>query len=352
MITRLRSQLRARWHLLLAVLGVCALPVAVWAAAAGAGAPLVALLLLQGAAMVGLSLAAVRGMTIQRRIRHIETRLKRLPGRAPAPIATPAKPPVVNLAPILNVLGAERLDAAHRHEELLARTDALREDLVDVERRFEARLDEVVGELAALHNLYRLVEVDREMPAPVGFAASPLTLLHLTDLALSLPTDRQIVECGSGASTVWFAAACRRAGSGRVIALEHSEKYGRATRAAIARHGLEDWAEVRTAPLEPVDVAGATFSWYARASWSDLQGVHLLFVDGPPGRVGPRSRYPAFPLLAPSLAQGAIVALDDSQREDEQSIGRSWISEGAAGVRLRDEGVVGRTWFLHAARSA
>jgi predicted O-methyltransferase YrrM len=176
--------------------------------------------------------------------------------------------------------------------------------------------------------------------------------LRLTDISLSLPQDRLILECGSGASTVWFAHACRRAGSGRVVALEHDEKYAKVTREAIARNGLEAWAEVRTAPLEPVVVGDQTFMWYSRSTWSDLGNAHLLFVDGPPGRIGPRSRYPAFPLLAGSLADGAVVALDDTQRSDERAVGKSWLREGAAGAQLIDRGFVGRTWLFGVTRSA
>ena len=114
---------------------------------------------------------------------------------------------------------------------------------------------------------------------------------------------------------------------------------------------MEAWAEVRTAPLEPIAVGEDTFSWYARSTWSDLTNAHLLFVDGPPGRVGPRSRYPAFPLLAASLVDGAVVALDDAQRVDERAVGQSWLNEEVGGARLIDRGTVGRTWLFDLTRS-
>lgn len=316
MITRLRAFIRSRWDTVMAIAALCALPLAVSVAITGGDVALVGLLLLQAVGMVGLALVGRRALTIYRQVGRVEGRLDALTSavRARQPAAQPA---AVDLRPLLN-----------------------------------ARLDDVIGEQAALHNIYRLVDIDREMPAPVGFAASPRTLLRLVDISLSLPHNRLILECGSGASTVWMAHACRRAGSGRVVALEHKEKYAQLTRESLVRNGLEEWAEVRSSPLEPVVVGEQTFSWYSTSTWADLQNVHLLFVDGPPGQVGHRARYPAFPLLAASLAEGAVIALDDTQRADEREVGKSWLDEGAAGVQLVDQGVVGRTWLFRATRPA
>jgi predicted O-methyltransferase YrrM len=343
-ITRLRTFIRSRWNTVVAIAALCALPLAVFVAITGSDVAIVGLLLFQAVGMVGLVLLDKRALMIDRRVGRVEGRLDTLTSAVRA-----RQPAAVDLGPLLKSLGLERLDAALRHDDLLTHFEAVREGL---EGTLNGRLDDVIGEQAALHNIYQLVDIDREMPAPVGFAASPRTLLRLVDISLSLPHNRLILECGSGTSTVWLAHACRRAGRGRVVALEHMEKYAQLTRESLARNGLEAWAEVRSSPLEPVVVGEQTFSWYSTSTWADLQNVHLLFVDGPPGRVGPRSRYPAFPLLAASLAEGAVVALDDTQRADEREVGKSWLHEGAAGVQLVDQGVVGRTWLFRATHTA
>lgn len=343
-ITRLRTFIRSGWNTVMVIAALCALPLAVFVAITGGDVALVGLLLLQAVGMVGLALVGKRALTIYRRVGQVEGRLDVLTSAV-----RESQPAAVDLDPLLNSLGLERLDAALRHDDLLTHFEAVRGGL---EGTLNARLDDVIGEQAALHNIYQLVDIDREMPAPVGFAASPRTLLRLVDISLSLPDNRLILECGSGASTVWLAHACRQAGSGRVVALEHMEKYAQLVRESLVRNGLEAWAEVRSSPLEPVVVGEQTFSWYSTSTWADLQNVHLLFVDGPPGRVGPRSRYPAFPLLAASLAEGAVVALDDTQRADEREVGESWLQEGTAGVQLVDEGAVGRTWLFRATRTA
>jgi predicted O-methyltransferase YrrM len=191
-----------------------------------------------------------------------------------------------------------------------------------------------------------------EVPALGGYAATPQTILRLTSMVWRLPPDALIVECGSGSSTVWLALACRQAGHGRVVALEHHDHYAGLTKEALARHGLDDIAEVRVAPLAPVTVGGEKHDWYAGSTWSDLRGIDLLFVDGPPGHLGPRARYPALPLLADALDDGAVVALDDAQRPDEADIATDWLAADVDGIRLGDEGLVGRTRFFTATRTS
>lgn len=151
-----------------------------------------------------------------------------------------------------------------------------------------------------------------------------------------------VVECGSGSSTVWLAAACRSRGRGRVVALEHDESYAAQTAAALADNGLSDLAEVRHAPLESVQLDGEPWRWYERGAWADLRAVDVLFVDGPPGVTGPLARYPALPLLAETLQDGALVVLDDTHRSDESEILSRWQQEGPRG-RLGDADRVGRS---------
>ena len=136
------------------------------------------------------------------------------------------------------------------------------------------------------------------------------------------------MECGSGLSTLCFALAMRRFGiDGKVIALEHLEQYAAQTEELLRRHGVADIAEVRTAPLEDFTFGEETTPWYAPAGWQDLEGVDLLFVDGPPAKLGPLARYPSLPFLVDRLAPGAQIVLDDYARTKERVILKRWQSE-------------------------
>jgi len=203
---------------------------------------------------------------------------------------------------------------------------------LDTVRRVESDANEIKKEirqtfrqLEALQNLNTLLPVHGVLPPTRGWAASPDLLLVLVDLVIS-ERPPLVVECGSGASTLWLALAMRRFGiRGQVVALDHDPVYGGKTRDLLARHDVRDLAEVRDAPLESFGVGGETYSWYARRAWEDLTGIDLLFVDGPPAATGHQARYPALPLLSGSLSPAATVVLDDLVVPDMQKVLRLWL---------------------------
>lgn len=345
----IRALLGSRWPLLGMLGALAAVVVAVVIVADGGSLAQAALALLLGLALLGLVVVGASAREAEQRARTVEKQLKDLTA-ATRTIATTVEAIGTRQndpsgGPLAAIIGAQRVDAAVRHDELVGLHHELRTDL-------HATLTEgQLAELSALANLYTMYQPHDEVPVLGGFAAAPQTILRLTTLVRALPEDALIVECGSGSSTVWLGLACRNAGHGRVVALEHHDLYAGRTREALTRHGLDDIAEVRVAPLEPVNVGAEKHDWYAAPAWSDLRGIDLLFVDGPPGSAGPRSRYPALALLAPALDDGAIVALDDAQRPDEADTASDWLAEGADGVRLTDGGMVGRTRFFTATRS-
>jgi predicted O-methyltransferase YrrM len=189
----------------------------------------------------------------------------------------------------------------------------------------KTEIQQTFRQLEALQNLSAVLPANDVLPATRGWAASPDLLMVLVDLVI---TERPslVVECGSGASTLWLALAMRRFEiDGRIIALDHDPVFGGKTRDLLARHDVRDLAEVRDAPLENFSLDGETYSWYARWAWEDLRGIDLLFVDGPPATTGHQARYPALPLLSGSLSPVAIAVLDDLVVPDMQEVLRLWL---------------------------
>jgi hypothetical protein len=88
---------------------------------------------------------------------------------------------------------------------------------------------------------------------------------------------------------------------------------------------------VLEAPLEPHALSLDGAPWYAGSALGGLpeSGIELLLVDGPPGygEGMALSRYPALPALAERLAPGALVVLDDAQRDGERRILDAWERE-------------------------
>ena len=194
-----------------------------------------------------------------------------------------------------------------------------------LDKELKKEIRQTFRQLEALQNLTAVVPAHDVLPATRVWAASPDLLLVLVDLVIA-ERPSLVVECGSGASTLWLALAMRRFGiDGRIIALDHDPVFGDKTRGLLARHDVADLAEVRDAPLESFSLNGETYSWYARRAWEDLKGIDLLFIDGPPAVTGQQARYPALPLLAGSLSPVATAVLDDLIVPDMQKVLRLWL---------------------------
>jgi predicted O-methyltransferase YrrM len=232
------------------------------------------------------------------------------------------------LGPLLGgllLLIRHNLDLASR----IGNLDSDSKRTLDTVRRVGAGLEKEIKQtfrqLEASQNLSAMLPVTDVLPATRGWAASPDLLAVLVDLVIT-GRPSLIVECGSGASTLWLALAMRRFEiDGRIIALDHDPVFGGKTRCFLARHDVRHLAEVRDAPLESFSLDGETYSWYARRAWEDLTGIDLLFVDGPPAATGPQARYPALPLLSGSLSPAATVVLDDLVVPDMQEVLRLWL---------------------------
>jgi predicted O-methyltransferase YrrM len=195
----------------------------------------------------------------------------------------------------------------------------------DIEKAVKKEIRQTFRQLEALQNLSAVLPASDVLPATRDWAASPDLLVVLVDLVIT-GRPSLVVECGSGASTLWLALTMQRFGiDGRIIALDHDPVFGGRTRDFLARHGVRDLAEVRDAPLESFSLDGGTYSWYAQRAWEDLTGIDLLFVDGPPAATGHQARYPALPLLSGALSPVATAVLDDLVVPDMQKVLRLWL---------------------------
>lgn len=190
---------------------------------------------------------------------------------------------------------------------------------------------DILNDIWSMHNLHETVRPGTIAPQMTAWSLEPASLARLFHIVLERK-PKLIVECGSGASTVWLAYAAREVGA-KVVALEHLEKYAAATSEEIKQHGLSEHVQVRFAPLETFDVEGEKFSWYSRDTWQELVDIDLLLVDGPPKATGDHARYPAVPLLRPGIGMEALIVLDDVHRQEEQEVLTRWRKQfGAIGA--------------------
>ena len=135
-----------------------------------------------------------------------------------------------------------------------------------------------------------------------------------------------VVELGSGVSTLIIAYALQKQGSGKLISIEHESEYLEKTTRQVSLHGLDDYVRVIHAPLTPCQVDGKQWKWYDMESIDLEEKIDILVIDGPPGTVQPRSRYPAVPLLLDNFNDDVVVLLDDAARTDEKAIIDEWLA--------------------------
>ncbi len=139
----------------------------------------------------------------------------------------------------------------------------------------------------------------------------------------------QIVELGSGISTLISGYCIEQQGRGRVVAIDHDETYVTQTREHIRRHGLESSAVVRHAKLSRLKINEDVWSWYDCGVLQDLRDVDLLVVDGPPqaNNPQPHARYPALPFFFERMRPGGIILVDDMGRDHEREVVNRWLRE-------------------------
>lgn len=152
----------------------------------------------------------------------------------------------------------------------------------------------------------------------LGSWKADVAFLDLIVAAVAQLRPRNVVELGTGASTLVTAQALSLHGAGQLTTVDQHQEFAGATADWLAEHGLS--AEFRAAPLVP-----APAPW--PGSWYDLRGlpeqIDLLIIDGPPWTVHPLVRGAADSLFD-RIPVGGIVLLDDALRPGERLVARRW----------------------------
>ncbi len=223
---------------------------------------------------------------------------------------------------VLAAVEKQAAASADRHRSLLSAVE--RSQRRTTNELMQLQRDQT-REVEALLQLFHDASPRAPMPSSGKWALNPTDLLNIL-FVIEQQRPQLVLELGSGTSSVWIAYAVERTG-GRLISIDHEHDFAERTRALLTAHGLDHVAEVRDTPLRPVTLDGEQFSWYDVDGLADVDSVDLMVVDGPPGGVGPLSRYPALPLLAHKLSSSATVVLDDADRTDEKDVLQRWAAE-------------------------
>ena len=163
---------------------------------------------------------------------------------------------------------------------------------------------------------------------PFPLWAGGMAHVDLLDRARELILDsqpRRILELGSGLSSLVMAYALEANGRGQLFSLEDNAAHAQNTNRMLAKHSLGEYARVLDAPLRDLDYKGRSYQWYSLDDLPADGDFELLFIDGPAGYLAPNMRFPALPVLRRRLTPGALILVDDTDRERERLMIEEWL---------------------------
>lgn len=143
-------------------------------------------------------------------------------------------------------------------------------------------------------------------------------LLHIIVDRVEATRPAEVVELGTGASSLVIARALQLHGGGRLTSFDQHADFVAATKHWLHRHALD--ADIHAVAMRP-----APDPW--PGYWYDLRdlptAIDLLVIDGPPWSVHPFVRGAAETLFH-RIVPGGMVLLDDGARPGERIVMRRW----------------------------
>jgi predicted O-methyltransferase YrrM len=138
-----------------------------------------------------------------------------------------------------------------------------------------------------------------------------------------------VLECGSGISTILLSLAMPRRPGCEIWALENDVRWFERVASVTRQYQLGN-VQLVHAPLRSY----GDYMWYA-APLQRMPRFHLVICDGPTEATR-GGRYGLLPVMAPRLADDAVVLVDDADTAVGRGVLARWADEGLARVELRE----------------
>jgi hypothetical protein len=167
----------------------------------------------------------------------------------------------------------------------------------------------------------------REAWSNVNYSADVFFLIEAIQRARSAPGA--VLECGSGISTILMGLSILRSAKREIWALESDVRWLERVAAINQQYQLSN-VQLVHAPLQSY----GDYVWYA-APLHRMPRFHLVICDGPTEATS-GGRYGLLPVMAPNLADDAVILLDDADTAIGRSVLARWEDEGQARVELRE----------------
>lgn len=190
----------------------------------------------------------------------------------------------------------------------------------------QLQVNDIYYRMDALMSIHNVLKFRQPLPIMQSWMITADYAHALLQLILS-KKDGDVLDVGSGISTLIAGYGVEKRGNGKVISIEHEEQYFKHTQALVKLHNLENFVEVYYCPIVKHEIKGESWLWYDISKVTSFSNVQVISVDGPPGKLQKLSRYPVLPLLHSRLPKNIAVLLDDGARDDEQQTAERWKQE-------------------------
>ncbi len=199
------------------------------------------------------------------------------------------------------------------------------QNITHLENTSVKKIDECFFQIEALFSIFFSIKPDFPIQSTTGWAASAGLIKKVMEIMFEKKPVRTL-EVGSGLSTLIIGHCLKKLGQGKLIAIEHEQKYLEQSQSMINVHGLNDFVSIVYAPIKEYAIGGKKWLWYEDTVLKSLpeKSIDFLLIDGPPESLQPLSRYPAIPLLNKYIRKDAVAILDDANRPGEKEIMEKW----------------------------
>lgn len=209
---------------------------------------------------------------------------------------------------------------------LLQLTKTLLTKIHDSNKQLNNSQNHFYKQLEALFNLYEMLDFNGILPRFRGWAISPdFATLIVKKILQNKPTN--ILECGSGVSTLVIAYALHKNEQGKLISLEHNPYYADKSLAEVSNHHLNSYVDFSVKDLKPYNLKNDDWHWYNIEELDHNLKLDMVVIDGPPANVRDNSRFPALYALDNFIQPNGIVLVDDCNREGDNEVVQAWLSE-------------------------
>lgn len=178
----------------------------------------------------------------------------------------------------------------------------------------------------ALLSIHQLLKFRHPLPVMGSWAiSSDYAYLFIQHIFQNSKGD--VLDVGSGITTLLAGYALEKRGEGKVISLEHDKSYYNEMQRLIRLHELEHVVDLYYCPLINHTLNGKKWLWYDVSAVKNLANVNLISVDGPPESTQSLARYPMAPVILTQVGSNPTILLDDGARTGEKNIAKKWASE-------------------------